>query len=84
MYSRKYDVYSFGVLILQIISGKRSSCLYGMHKNLNLLEFVSSIITFLLSFLFYFISDNTPAIMTFLGIPTVERWQCLGVPGSIT
>ncbi|XP_027177136.1 cysteine-rich receptor-like protein kinase 10 isoform X1 [Coffea eugenioides] len=39
MYSRKYDVYSFGVLILQIISGKRSSCLYGMHKNLNLLEF---------------------------------------------
>ncbi|PIN04208.1 Serine/threonine protein kinase [Handroanthus impetiginosus] len=38
IYSRKYDVYSFGVLLLQIISGKKTSCLYGWHKNLNLLE----------------------------------------------
>ncbi|KAE8678701.1 G-type lectin S-receptor-like serine/threonine-protein kinase [Hibiscus syriacus] len=39
IYSTKYDVYSFGVLLLQIISGKRNSNLYGCHENLHLLEF---------------------------------------------
>ncbi|KAA3486223.1 G-type lectin S-receptor-like protein serine/threonine-protein kinase CES101 [Gossypium australe] len=39
IYSTKYDVYSFGVLLLQIISGKRNSSLYGCHENLNLLEY---------------------------------------------
>nr|KJB83982.1 hypothetical protein B456_013G217500 [Gossypium raimondii] len=39
IYSTKYDVYSFGVLLLQIISGKRNSNLYGCHENLNLLEY---------------------------------------------
>ncbi|XP_024182841.1 cysteine-rich receptor-like protein kinase 7 isoform X1 [Rosa chinensis] len=38
IYSMKYDVYSFGVLLLQIISGKRSSCFYGLDGNLNILE----------------------------------------------
>nr|XP_011459977.1 PREDICTED: cysteine-rich receptor-like protein kinase 7 isoform X2 [Fragaria vesca subsp. vesca] len=39
IYSMKFDVYSFGVLLLQIISGKRSSCFYGIDGNLNLLEY---------------------------------------------
>ncbi|XP_059635437.1 cysteine-rich receptor-like protein kinase 19 [Cornus florida] len=39
IYSTKYDVYSFGVLLLQIISGKKNTCLYGLYKNLNLLEY---------------------------------------------
>ncbi|KAI6682418.1 hypothetical protein NL676_036299 [Syzygium grande] len=39
IYSVKYDVYSFGVLLLQIISGKRTSCYYGLNENLNLLEY---------------------------------------------
>ncbi|XP_019170773.1 PREDICTED: putative cysteine-rich receptor-like protein kinase 35 [Ipomoea nil] len=39
VYSRKYDVYSFGVLLLQIISGKKNAYLYGTDKNLNLLEY---------------------------------------------
>ena len=38
----KYDVYSFGVLLLQIISDKRNSCIYGCNEDLNLLEYVSN------------------------------------------
>ncbi|KAK3435682.1 hypothetical protein EUGRSUZ_C00392 [Eucalyptus grandis] len=39
IYSMKYDVYSFGVLLLQIISGRRTSCYYGLNENLNLLDY---------------------------------------------
>ncbi|KAG7945457.1 hypothetical protein I3843_15G152800 [Carya illinoinensis] len=39
IYSMKYDVYSFGVLLLQIISGKRNACYYGANETLNLLEY---------------------------------------------
>ncbi|MCE2055863.1 hypothetical protein HAX54_043615 [Datura stramonium] len=38
-YSTKSDVFSFGVLLLQIISGKKNTCLHGPHDNLNLLEY---------------------------------------------
>ncbi|KAK3435679.1 hypothetical protein EUGRSUZ_C00387 [Eucalyptus grandis] len=39
IYSTKYDIYSFGVLLLQIISGKKNSCCYGLNENLNLLKY---------------------------------------------
>lgn len=32
----KFDVYSFGIVLLQIISGKRISILYGPNENLSL------------------------------------------------
>ncbi|XP_044463627.1 putative cysteine-rich receptor-like protein kinase 16 [Mangifera indica] len=35
-YSTKLDVYSFGILLLQIISGKKISLLYGLNENLSL------------------------------------------------
>ncbi|CAN4084457.1 unnamed protein product [Withania somnifera] len=38
-YSTKSDVFSFGVLLLQIISGKKNTCLHGPHESLNLLEY---------------------------------------------
>lgn len=43
LYSTKLDVYSFGVLLLQIISGKRTASFYGLNEDLNLLEYVSNI-----------------------------------------
>ncbi|KAJ9688916.1 hypothetical protein PVL29_014530 [Vitis rotundifolia] len=39
IYSMKYDVFSFGVLLLQIISSRRNSCTCGLSQNLNLLEY---------------------------------------------
>ncbi|XP_057967666.1 cysteine-rich receptor-like protein kinase 10 [Malania oleifera] len=39
IYFTKYDIYSFGVLLLLIISGKRNACSYGLFKNMNLLEY---------------------------------------------
>ncbi|GAY69259.1 hypothetical protein CUMW_270520 [Citrus unshiu] len=38
VYSTKSDVFSFGVLLLQIISGKRLSMLCGINENLSILE----------------------------------------------
>jgi hypothetical protein len=40
LYSTKYDVYSFGVLLLHIISRKKNAYCYGLNEDLNLLEHV--------------------------------------------
>lgn len=45
IYSTKLDVYSFGVLLLQIISGNKVSALYGPEENLSLLDHVSFFLT---------------------------------------
>ncbi|XP_059638049.1 cysteine-rich receptor-like protein kinase 25 [Cornus florida] len=39
IYSTKSDVFSFGVVLLHIISGKKNNCWYGPNENLNLLEY---------------------------------------------
>ncbi|KAJ0090323.1 hypothetical protein Patl1_14877 [Pistacia atlantica] len=41
IYSTKSDVYSFTILLLQIISGKRTSLLYNPNDCLSLLDYVS-------------------------------------------
>ena len=39
-FSEKSDVFSFGVLLLQIVSGKRNSHFYGNEHGLSLIGFV--------------------------------------------
>ncbi|KAB1211839.1 putative cysteine-rich receptor-like protein kinase 31 [Morella rubra] len=41
VYSIKSDIYSFGILLLQIIGGERNACYYGPDEKLNLLEYNS-------------------------------------------
>ncbi|CAI0394987.1 unnamed protein product [Linum tenue] len=43
VYSAKSDVFSFGVLLLQIISGKIIASVYGEQKKLNLLDYTTSL-----------------------------------------
>lgn len=39
-FSMKSDVFSFGVLLLEIISGKKNNSFYDSDRDLNLLSFV--------------------------------------------
>lgn len=41
VFSMKSDVFSFGVLVLEIIAGKKNRAVYGHSDNLNLLSYVS-------------------------------------------
>jgi hypothetical protein len=42
----KSNVYSFGVLMLEIISGKKNSCIYHPERPINLAGYVSILHTF--------------------------------------
>ncbi|XP_019463746.1 PREDICTED: LRR receptor-like serine/threonine-protein kinase FEI 1 isoform X1 [Lupinus angustifolius] len=39
LYSTKSDVYSFGILLLQIVSGRKTARFYGEQENLSLMEY---------------------------------------------
>lgn len=41
LYSVKSDVFSFGVLVLEIVTGRRNSGLYGSDQDADLLNLVS-------------------------------------------
>jgi len=52
-FSIKSDVFSFGVLLLEIICGNKNSALYHGNKTLNLVGYVS---TYIFIFLFIYLS----------------------------
>lgn len=54
MFSEKSDIYAFGVLLLEIITGKRISSFTIGEEGKSLLEYVSQ--TMLLEFIYYWIS----------------------------
>lgn len=45
VFSMKSDIYSFGVLVLEIITGKRNRGFYDHELDLNLLGYVSTSMT---------------------------------------
>ena len=45
VFSLKSDIYSFGVMVLEIITGKRNRGFYEVELDLNLLRYVSSTVT---------------------------------------
>lgn len=40
-FSEKYDIYSFGVLVLEVVSGKKNTGFYPTKYSINLLGYVS-------------------------------------------
>ena len=58
-FSVKSDVFSFGVVILEIISGKRNTGFYQLHHELSLLGYVSILNLFAQIYLFIYFSWNT-------------------------
>lgn len=46
IFSVKSDVFSFGVVLLEIISGKKNTGFYQAERPLSLLGYVSAILTF--------------------------------------
>jgi serine/threonine protein kinase len=42
VFSMKSDIYSFGVMVLEIITGKRNRGFYEVELDLNLLRYVST------------------------------------------
>lgn len=49
LYSTKSDVFSFGVIMLEIISGRKNTCFYEAEQSLDFLGYVSSILVQYLS-----------------------------------
>jgi serine/threonine protein kinase len=51
-FSVKSDVFSFGVLVLEIISGKKNRGIFSVEPLLNLLSYVSFFFSFFINFFY--------------------------------
>jgi hypothetical protein len=91
-FSVKSDAYSFGVLILEIISGKKNSSFYQTGGAADLASYVSEVF-------FHNTTNSRPGMITwkkkrsirlsklltpqfFSGMETLERWDTIGSDGS--
>ena len=85
-FSEKSDVFSFGVVVLEIISGKRNTGFYQSDRTLSLLGHVSALnFSFALIFWTFYIYAMKPLyVQTFPGMETVEGRQGVGVDGPDT
>ena len=85
-FSEKSDVFSFGVVVLEIISRKRNTRFYQSERNLSLLAHVSALnFSYALIFWTFYIYAIKPLyVQTFPGMEAVERREGVGVDGADT
>ena len=85
LFSIKYDVYSFGVLLLEIITGRRNSTYYHDSPSFNLVGCVSKLIVCCSIFPFFiYLYKLANSEEKKLGLEPMERRQGLGYSRSIT
>jgi Protein tyrosine and serine/threonine kinase len=78
-FSVKSDVFSFGVLVLEIISGKKNRGIFSVEPLLNLLSYVRFYFSFYQLFCLMIIQVSLLIYGNFPGLDIMERWQGLGI-----
>lgn len=83
LFSTKSDIFSFGVIVLEIISGKRNTTFYEANGSLNLLGYVSKPMMFApFTHLSHAISLKNKFSTLVSGMGNLERRAMAGTHGS--